>query len=107
MTPLNIGNPQSVGQGTLTFNRQVIAGMMYKDLLKTNIISQDAKNRCEEMILSDPNSPPGAYTGNSKGFEYVRKQVAAAIERRDPGVKSNHENIYLTNGASEGVRTAF
>lgn len=39
MSALNIGNPQSVGQGTLTFNRQVIAGMMYKDLLKTKVIS--------------------------------------------------------------------
>lgn len=31
-TQLNIGNPQSVGQGTLSFNREVISGMMYPPL---------------------------------------------------------------------------
>lgn len=30
---LNIGNPQQVGQGTLTFNREVLAGLLYDPLL--------------------------------------------------------------------------
>lgn len=48
----------------------------------------------------------GAYTSNSKGYEYIRKRIAAYIGRRD-GVEANPDQIYLTNGASEGVRTAF
>jgi len=32
-TALNIGNPQKVGQGTLTFNREVISGMVYPPLV--------------------------------------------------------------------------
>lgn len=40
---LNIGNPQQVGQGSLTFNREVIAGLVYDPLMKTNAISHDAK----------------------------------------------------------------
>jgi len=50
----------------------------------------------------------GAYTGNSKGHEFVRKEVAKFIEKRDgSAVKSDWNNISLCNGASEGVRMAF
>jgi aspartate/methionine/tyrosine aminotransferase len=50
----------------------------------------------------------GAYTSNSKGHEIIRKNVAEFIENRDgPTVHSDFNNIYLTNGASEGVRQAF
>lgn len=51
-------------------------------------------------------SPIGAYTGNSKGYPLVREKVANFISERD-GVKADPNNIFLTNGASEGVRTAF
>lgn len=50
----------------------------------------------------------GAYTSNSKGHMFIREAVANYIEKRDgPAVKANWNNIYMTNGASEGVRTAF
>lgn len=50
----------------------------------------------------------GAYTGNSKGFDFVRESIARFIEERDgPAVKASADHIYLTNGASEGVRQAF
>lgn len=50
----------------------------------------------------------GAYTSNSKGFSHAREQIAAFIKQRDGGaITTNPENIYITNGASEGVRTIF
>ena len=105
-TALNIGNPQKVGQGTITFNRQVMAGCIYRPLLETDAISEDAKARCE-LIKSEWKSPIGAYTQNSKGGVFFRKSVADFINRRD-GVDDSHEdNIFMTNGASEGVRIAF
>ena len=102
---LNIGNPQQVGQGTLTFNREVLAGLIYDPLLKTNSISHDAKARIEEF-KRNIESPSGAYTVNSKGWSHVRNKVAEFISNRD-GVKADADKIYLTNGASEGVRTGF
>ena len=54
-------------------------------------------------------SPLGAYTSSSKGFGYVRQCVAEYISRRD-GIDLSEvdpENIYMTNGASEGVRLGF
>jgi len=105
-TALNIGNPQKVGQGTITYNREVLAGMLYKPLTEMNVLSPDALQRIE-TLSTHCKSPPGAYTGNSKGWAHVRQTVADFINRRDGVSDSTAENIYLTNGASEAVRLAF
>lgn len=102
-TALNIGNPQKVGQGTITFNREVMAGCIYRPLLQTNAISEDAIKRCHK-IKENWRSPVGAYTQNSKGGVYFRKTVADFINRRD-GIDDSHEDkIFMCNGASEAVR---
>ena len=88
----------------MTFNREILSGALYPALLKTDALSKDAQERVREF-LANTASPLGAYTGNSKGFEFVREAVAKFIEKRDgPAVKASVDNIYLTNGASEGVR---
>lgn len=58
-------------------------------------------------MIENCKSPPGAYTGNSKGWSYVRQSVVDFINRRDQLCDANTENIYLTNGASEAVRLSF
>jgi len=45
VTPCNIVNPQAVGQGHITFNREVISAMINPALLDTEAISLDAKDR--------------------------------------------------------------
>jgi hypothetical protein len=72
-TQLNIGNPQSVGQGTVTFNREVLAGMIHTPLFADgkNVLSQDAVNRCK-LLAAKCSSPTGAYTSDSKGYDFVR-----------------------------------
>lgn len=44
----------------------------------------------------------GAYT-HSKGFASIREEVAAFIQKRD-GFPSDPEHIFLTNGASSGIK---
>lgn len=44
----------------------------------------------------------GSYSA-SQGVEHIRKDIAAYIERRDEGVPSDWENIFLTTGASDGI----
>lgn len=105
ITPCNIGNPQAVGQGFITFNREVISACIYPALLETNVISDDAKERAK-FLLSNFSTPMGAYTSNSKGHMTIRKEIAKFIEERD-GVQSNPNNIYMSSGASEAVRLAF
>ncbi len=66
------------------------------------VLSKDAIERVK-FYTANMSSPMGAYTGNSKGFQFARNLVADFIEKRD-GVKCDSNNIYLTSGASEGVR---
>jgi aspartate/methionine/tyrosine aminotransferase len=49
----------------------------------------------------------GAYTTNSKGWTYAREAVAHFIAKRDGFYHSNADNVYISNGASEGVRAAL
>lgn len=80
--------------------------MVYPPLLETGALSEDACNRVK-LLKENCKSPVGAYTGNSKGWLFVRRQVANFINRRDGVSDSTEENIYLTNGASEAVRLSF
>lgn len=45
----------------------------------------------------------GSYS-ESRGIEIIRKHVAEFISQRD-GVPCSYKNIYLVNGASEGIKT--
>ena len=71
-----------MGQGTITFNREVLAGMTYKPLVDMGVLSEDAINRIN-ILSTECKSPTGAYTGNSKGWAHVRQTVADFINRRD------------------------
>ena len=45
----------------------------------------------------------GSYS-ESRGIEIIRKHVAEFISQRD-SVPCSYKNIYLVNGASEGIKT--
>jgi aspartate/methionine/tyrosine aminotransferase len=83
-----------------------LAGLVHDPLTKSSFLSDDAKRRIE-WYKSNKETPVGAYTSNSKGYTHIRQKVAEFISQRDGGIKTDPERIYLTNGASEGVRTAF
>jgi alanine transaminase len=111
----NIGNPQSLGQKPLTFFRQVLSLVEYPEL-----IVQERKRKNEggdnlipvsvldvaEDVLSKMETGMGAYT-ESKGPLFIREAIAAYIDKRDgsSAVPANPENIFLTNGASEGANS--
>ena len=80
--------------------------MMFTPLTELGVLSEDSLRRIA-TLRAECKSPTGAYTGNSKGWNYVRRSVADFINRRDGVSDSDEEKIYLTNGASEGVRICF
>lgn len=47
----------------------------------------------------------GAYS-DSAGLEVIRKDIAKFIENRD-GYPTDYKDVYLTSGASEGIRVRF
>ena len=101
----NIGNPQAVGQKPITFIRQVLSLVEYPDLLNNpnidSLYPKDVIERAREYIKNSKFGV-GAYS-NSQGFYFVVKDVANFIEKRD-GYKANPKNIFLSNGASEGIQ---
>lgn len=101
----NIGNPQSVGQMPLTFPRQVLALCTCPSLLEdpaiTNALPKDVVARAKRILGGCHGL--GAYS-ESKGIEVVRESVKAYIEARD-GFPCEIDDLFLTNGASEGVKT--
>lgn len=114
----NLGNPQSLGQPPLTFAAQVLAltscpsliaqatkvllhGTEAAALLIEELFASDAVQRAR-AIVGETAGGLGAYT-HCQGIPYVRGSVANFIERRD-GFESDADNIFLTNGATEGIQ---
>jgi len=103
----NIGNPQSVGQNPLTFHRQLLSLLTNPHAIPMSTLPADVVNRAKEYIKAFPKF--GAYS-NSKGIKKMRQEVAKFIDRRD-GVtdieKTDIEHLFLTDGASSGVKAAL
>ncbi len=128
--PCNIGNPQALGQAPISFYRQVMSLLEepskiqrerqlkalfeespVSDLKEEDFISDDILD-LSEALLQQMGTGMGAYT-ESKGWHFIRQAVARFIDRRDQiaantnGVPSDPENIFLTTGASEGVKSVI
>eukprot|EP00929_Paragymnodinium_shiwhaense_P019606 TRINITY_DN13311_c0_g1_i1.p1 TRINITY_DN13311_c0_g1~~TRINITY_DN13311_c0_g1_i1.p1 ORF type:complete len:544 (-),score=81.56 TRINITY_DN13311_c0_g1_i1:296-1834(-) len=98
----NIGNPHAVQQKPITFYRQVAAATVDPTLLTANVYPKDVVQRASEYLAATNGSGIGAYT-DSSGLLLVRQQIAAFLEKRD-GFPADVNRIYLTTGASEGVK---
>lgn len=102
----NVGNPHGLGQKPLTFPRQVMALVTAPFLLEDpnvhKMFPADAIARAK-VYLQHVKGGVGAYS-DSAGNPYIRQEVARFIQNRD-GHAANPDRIFLTNGASEAVRT--
>ena len=104
--PCNIGNPQALGQKPITFYRQVVS--LVEDPSRNTDSVSDYVLDLSEDFLSKMESGLGAYT-ESNGPLFIREAIAEFINKRDgfdssSGVSSNPDNIFITNGASEGAK---
>lgn len=125
----NIGNPQALGQSPVTYYRQVLSLLeepskiqrerQLKDLFEESPLSElkeddfisDYVLDLSEKILAKTGTGMGAYT-ESKGMRFIREAVAAYIDRRDEiaitgAPAADPEKIFLTSGASEGVKAVL
>jgi len=100
----NIGNPQSLNQQPITFFRQVMAMCEYPALARDPEMSKmfpaDAVRRAQSLLKEIPGGT-GAYS-ESQGIRVIRENVARFIEARD-GCPATPDNIFLTEGASQGI----
>jgi len=125
----NIGNPQALGQPPITYYRQVLSLVeeptkiqrerQLKELFEESPLSEikdddfisDYVLDLSEEILTKIGTGMGAYT-ESKGIQFIREAVADFIGKRDDialdgGILSDPEKIFLTTGASEGVKSVI
>nr|XP_033791079.1 alanine aminotransferase 2-like isoform X1 [Geotrypetes seraphini] len=98
----NIGDAHAMGQKPITFLRQVTALCLFPELLNDNKFPEDSKEKARRILQACSGQSIGAYSA-SQGIEVIRQDAAKFIERRDGGIPSNPDNIYLTTGASDGI----
>lgn len=105
VTYCNIGNPMQLGQKPIHFFREVLSLLEHRALIDmpaaASCFSLDALQRAKAYLASTP-SGTGAYT-HSMGVPLVREEVAEFIAARD-GYKADPSHIFLTDGASSGVK---
>eukprot|EP01063_Lacrimia_lanifica_P037625 TRINITY_DN7785_c0_g1_i1.p1 TRINITY_DN7785_c0_g1~~TRINITY_DN7785_c0_g1_i1.p1 ORF type:complete len:482 (+),score=228.36 TRINITY_DN7785_c0_g1_i1:64-1509(+) len=106
----NIGNPQELLQKPITYNRQVSALVTCPWLLSDaaavadQCFREDVIARAKEIVDAIGHShKTGAYT-ESQGYAWARASIARAIEKRDGGVPCDPKNLFLTDGASPGIK---
>lgn len=75
----------------------------YPDLLESDMFPADTKEKARKILDQCGGKSVGAYT-DSAGLRLVRESVAEFIEKRDGGVPCNTDDIYLTTGASGGIK---
>ncbi|BFZ19806.1 hypothetical protein BsWGS_22845 [Bradybaena similaris] len=101
----NIGDCHATGQEPLTFLRQVIAICVYPKLMKDPSFPDDAKQRADRILGSCGGRSLGSYS-DSAGLAVVREDCAKYISERD-GIPADASNIFLSTGASEGIRNVL
>lgn len=126
--PCHIGNPQALGQNPISFYRHVLSLLespskiarekrlnqlrkqhpeKFTDLEDSDFISDFILDYCEK-ILTKMETGLGAYT-ESNGPLFIREAIARFIDERDRRdsvdfVGADPEQIFITNGASEGAK---
>ena len=100
----NIGDCQAMNQKPITFIRQVLACAVDTSLLKSPDVPNDVKDRVQEILGYCGGRSVGSYS-DSAGVEIIRKHVAEYIQDRDGGVESKWQNVFLSSGASQCVKS--
>ncbi|XP_006903602.1 PREDICTED: alanine aminotransferase 1-like, partial [Elephantulus edwardii] len=98
----NIGDAQAMGQKPITFMRQVVALCTDPELLSSPHFPEDVKRRAKRILQACGGHSVGAYSISS-GIRLIREDVARYIQRRDGGIPSDPNNIFLSTGASDAI----
>ncbi|XP_061588369.1 alanine aminotransferase 1-like [Cololabis saira] len=92
------GDPHSGGLKPLSFVRQVLAACLHPQLINSNKMPMDARQRAQGLLNKCPGGSVGSYTATA-GIPEIVHRVSEFITRRDGGVPSDPANIYITCGS--------
>ncbi|KAI3374894.1 hypothetical protein L3Q82_021433, partial [Scortum barcoo] len=94
---LSSGDLHRAGLKPLSFVRQVLAACLYPQLLTSEKMPEDVRQRVQRL-LGCIEGGVGSYTATAGVSEIVHR-VSEFITRRDRGVSSYPENIYISPGS--------
>lgn len=105
----NIGNPQALQQQPMSFLRDVTSlvtnpGLI--DRVPEGVFKDDVVDRARRYLYGPGGATSMGSYSESKGILAIREDVAKFLEQRD-GFPADSGKIFLTNGASEGVRVCM
>ncbi|XP_028660329.2 alanine aminotransferase 2-like isoform X1 [Erpetoichthys calabaricus] len=100
---ISYGDFHAMGMKYITFVRQILAASAYPELLKSRQLPVDVEQRIVQFFKDWGKQSIGCYSEDF-GISCVRRNVARFIEERDGGIACDRENIYITNGATNGLQ---
>ncbi|KAL2097255.1 hypothetical protein ACEWY4_006462 [Coilia grayii] len=96
------GDAHRGGLKPLTFVRQVIASCLYPSLLNSESLPIDVQQKAQNLLGCCEGGSVGAYTSTC-GIPKIVRSVSEFISRRDGGVESLPENIFITSGSQRSL----
>ncbi|KAI1902231.1 hypothetical protein AGOR_G00042580 [Albula goreensis] len=98
MIDITWGDPHRLGMKPISFVRQVIAACLYPELVHNDRFPIDVQLRAQRLLRACEGGSVGAYTATC-GIPHVQRNLANFISRRDGGVPSHPENIFISSGS--------
>ncbi|XP_034412092.1 alanine aminotransferase 1-like isoform X1 [Cyclopterus lumpus] len=92
------GDPHRAGVKPLTFVRQVLAACLYPQLVDSDTLPVDVRQRARMLLRGCAGGSVGSYTAPAGTSEIVHG-ISEFITRRDGGAPSYPENIYISPGS--------
>uniref|UniRef100_A0A3Q1HV86 alanine transaminase n=1 Tax=Anabas testudineus TaxID=64144 RepID=A0A3Q1HV86_ANATE len=96
------GDLHSAGLKPLSFVRQVLAACLYPELMSSNRLPVDVKQRARRLLGACSGESVGSYTAAS-GIPDIVHKLSEFITRRDGGVLSHPQNIYISPGSQWSI----
>ncbi|XP_022613665.1 alanine aminotransferase 1-like [Seriola dumerili] len=92
------GDPHRAGVKPLSFVRQVVTACIYPQLINSNKLPADVRQRAQRLLGECAGGSVGSSTATA-GIPELVHRVSDFIMRRDGGAPSHPENIYMSSGA--------
>ncbi|XP_076010499.1 alanine aminotransferase 2-like [Genypterus blacodes] len=99
---ISTADPHRAGIKPTSFLRRVLAVCLCPELLRDTNLPVDVRQRALQLLQACAGGSVGAYSASS-GLCHVRQSIAEFITRRDGGVHSYAENIFISSGSNRGL----
>ncbi|XP_074523964.1 alanine aminotransferase 2-like [Halichoeres trimaculatus] len=97
------GDFHKAGMKPVSFLRQVLAVCLYPELLENKDLPLDVRHRAQKFLEICDGESLGSYTA-SAGMLLIRQNISEFLMKRDPGVPSNPEDVFVSSGSQGALQ---